>query len=257
VKFCPSCKSQAHKIGADAGKKKSPGDRGFGKEMVAAWAYPFREDGPVIMLTGTVFFALAGVGQRFLFLLGGLVFVMTTGYWMAYAQKVVAASANGEEQPPTWPDFSDYLQDIIIPFLQAAGLFLIYLLPFFLVKFTLPADELRSAIISGAVLLIALFMMPMAWLAISLHESIAGLSPHFVIPSILRIPGQYFVIFLEIVALVAIHIGLETLLEKTRIPIVGTLVSSFLAIYFTIVVCRLLGILYFLNRERLAWFKIR
>jgi hypothetical protein len=97
-------------------------------------------------------------------------------------------------------------------------------------------------------------MMPMAWLAISTHESIFGLSPHFVLPSILRIPGHYMLVFVELVVLVAINVGLEMLLELVPIPYVGWFISSFLSVYFMMVICRLLGSLYFINRNRLNWF---
>src|SRR3546814_18049691 len=60
--------------------------------------------------------------------------------------------------------------------------------------------------------------------------------PRFVIPSILRIPGQYIAIFLELVVLVAINIGLNMLLAEAKIPILGALLSSFLGIYFGIVI---------------------
>ena len=97
-------------------------------------------------------------------------------------------------------------------------------------------------------------MMPMAWLAISMHDTIVGLSPHVVIPSIMRIPGHYIIIVVELMVLVAINIGLDYALEKLNIPFLGTLLSSFFGIYVWLVICRLLGSLYFLNRNRLGWF---
>jgi len=87
-----------------------------------------------------------------------------------------------------------------------------------------------------------------------MHESIFGLSPHFVLPSILRIPSHYMLIFVELVVLVAINVGLEFLLQLVPIPFVGGFVSSFLSVYFMMVICRLLGSLYFINRQRLGWF---
>jgi hypothetical protein len=226
----------------------------FGGEMLAAWKYPFRGNGAIIMIAGTIFFSIVSVAQRFAFTLSLFIFIMSTGYWMAYAQKVVLASAQGEEEPPTWPDFSDMYHDIIVPFIQAVGLFVIYLLPFFLAQAFLAEGQPGTILTAGALLLIGLFMMPMAWLAISMHDSIAGLSPHFVIPSILRIPGHYFAVFLELVALVALNVGLQMALDKARLPIIGGLLNSFLGIYFGLVICRLLGSLYYLNRNRLRWF---
>jgi hypothetical protein len=255
VKFCPSCKSQAHKIGAaPAGGRKSPDEMTFGGEMLAAWKYPFRGDGAIIMFTGTIFFALASGAARYAFLIGGFIAVLTTGYWMAYAQKVVTASAQGDEEPPTWPDLSDMYQDVIIPFFHAAALFAVYLLPAWLTAVFLLDENPAMALVFWGLLLIALFMMPMAWLAVSMHDSVVGLSPHFVIPSILRIPGHYTVIVLELAVLVGTNTGLEMVLDQVKIPFVGPLISSFLSVYFGVVICRLLGSLYYLNRDRLRWF---
>jgi hypothetical protein len=141
-----------------------------------------------------------------------------------------------------------------MPFFQGTALFVIYLLPFFLALWKLPEEEPLSLIIAGGLLLLALFMMPMAWLAVSMHESIAGVSPHYVLRSILRIPGQYAIVFIELVILVIINIGLGWRLDQMQIPIIPWLLNSFLGLYFMMVMCRILGVLYYLNRNRLSWF---
>jgi hypothetical protein len=253
VKFCRSCKSHAQKIDAPIPGRAAAG-KTFGGEMVAAWAYPFRRDGLMILIAGAIFYAAAGYGQRMLLGIGLFIYVLTTGYFMAYAQQIVQTSAQGEDDPPTWPDFSNFIDDILLPFIQAAGLSVLYLLPPLLAWIFLDKDQLTTYLLAGALLLVGLFMMPMAWLAISMHESIFGLSPHFVLPSILRIPGHYMLVFIELVVLVAINVGLELLLELTPVPFVGAFVSSFLSVYFMMVICRLLGSLYFINRNRLKWF---
>ena len=255
VKFCRSCKSAAAKVGTAPGGGKSTAGKTFAGEMAAAWAYPFRREGSIIMVTGAVFFAIAAFAQGFLFLIGLFIYISTTGYFMAYAQKVVQTSAQGEDDPPTWPDVSDFYADIIQPFLQAAALFVVYLLPVF-IPIILAFTQEQPLFFLGAVALglAAAFMMPMAWLAISMTESMVGLSPHIVIPSILRIPGHYMLIVIELIVLVCINVGLELLFNYFSIPIITSLITSFLSVYFMMVICRLLGSLYFLNRNRLGWF---
>ena len=61
-------------------------------------------------------------------------------------------------------------------------------------------------------------------------------------------------IVVELIVLVCINIGLELLFDQFRIPILTSLITSFLGVYFMMVICRLLGSLYFLNRNRLGWF---
>ena len=253
VKFCRSCKSHAAKIGTvAAGGGVAAGPKSMGGEMAAAWTYPFRQDGWIIMLTGAIFFGLAGFAQRFMFLLGGMLFVFSTGFFIAYSQSVVQTSARGDDSPPTWPDVSDFYSDILLPFLQGMALQIVYLGPVAFAFWQARGGDMMFIALTVVLLLAALFMMPMAWLAISMHETVAGLSPHVVIPSILRIPGTYMIVFVELVILVAVNIVLEMVFDK--IPIVGGFLSSFLSIYFMMVVCRLLGTMYYLNRKRIGWF---
>ena len=138
---------------------------------------------------------------------------------------------------------------------QAAALFIVYLLPVF-IPIIMAFTQEQPLYFLGAVGLglVSAFMMPMAWLAISMHETVMGLSPHVVIPSILRIPGHYMLIVIELIILICINIGLELLFDYFRIPIITSLITSFLGVYFMMVICRLLGSRYFLNRHRLGWF---
>ncbi|HEX7858922.1 MAG TPA: FHA domain-containing protein, partial [Verrucomicrobiae bacterium] len=200
VKFCRSCKSASAKIGVrrPAGDGKGPAGKSFAGVMTAAWAYPFKGNGPVILIAGAIFFAIAGFAQRFMFLLGGMVYVFTTGYYMAYSQQVVQTSAQDEDQPPSWPDVSEFISDIIVPFFQSLALQVLYLGPVLYCVFHAALgrkEYILFAIVFGA---IAVFMMPMGWLAVSMHESVVGISPHVIVPSILRIPGHYLIFFFQL-----------------------------------------------------------
>lgn len=255
VMFCPNCRSIANPLPIDGAAPVT--SRSFGREMLAAWAFPFRGDGLIIMLAGGIFLAVAALVQSFVFLLAWVIAAIVSGYWTAYSQKVVTTSALGEEEPPTWPDFSDMTEDILVPLVQGIALFALYLAPYYVAASFLGEAERSSRILSYALLAGGLFMMPMAWLGVCMHSSIAALSPHFVIPSILRVPGQYFLLFLELLIVVGIQMGLEMFLEKLDIPFVGALINSFLGIYFLMVICRLLGALYHHNQDRLNWGRSR
>ena len=254
VKFCRSCKSAAAKVGArrPAGDGKGPAGKSFAGVMTSAWAYPFKGNGPIILLTGAVFFALAGFATRFMFLLSGMVYLFTTGYYMAYLQQVVQSSAQDEDQPPSWPDVSEFFSDIIVPFFQSLALQVLYLGPIFFCIVLAASGEKKFILLAIMFGVIAIFMMPMGWLAVSMHESVVGISPHVIIPSILRIPGHYLIFFIELLVLVAVNLGLSLALDN--IPFVGGLISSFVNLYTMIVVCRMLGSMYYLNRNRLGWF---
>ena len=253
TKFCPVCRSLAQVVAPIGPGGKARGQTTFAGEMAGAWLYPFRGEGSIIMIVGAICLTIASIGAGFLFIMGLLVYVLAMGYYMAYAEKVVIASADGDTDPPTWPEFSNYWDDILVPFGHAFGLFALYLLPVLLALFFGPGEGAARFLLPGVLLLLALLMMPMAWLAICMHSTIGGLTPQFVIPSILRIPGPYFLIFMELVVLVAIRIGIDLFLEGLAIPVVVPLVSSFFGIYFTMVICRLLGVMYNLHRDELGW----
>jgi hypothetical protein len=247
------CSSKAENLKATQIEKQRR-EKSFGAEAIAAWKYPLRGDGLVILIAGTIFLALSNIFQRVTFLFSGLAFVATTGYLLAYSQKIITSTANGEDDPPTWPDLSDFSQDILTPFFQAIGMFVLYLLPWFCSLWLLPAGEPVQWIVSGLLLLLALFLMPMAWLAVSMHDTIGALSPHLVFPSILRIPLSYLAVSLELIVLIAVNTAVSWGLDQLNIPVVPWLAGSFLGLYFFMVIARLLGVLYYTNREKLGWF---
>lgn len=253
VKFCPHCSSKVNSLKAQAVEKQKA-SKTFGKEMVAALKYPFRGEGAVILIAGTVFLTLVSFALRYTFLLAGMIFVGIVGYLMAYSQKVIQSSAQGEDESPGWPDLSDYIQDLVVPFFQAAALFAVYLIPYFVSIFYFGVQGATNTVVTEGLLTLATFMMPMAWLAISMHESVVGLSPHFVVPSIVRIFKHYVVLFLLLQVVVRASFVVEDVLEDARIPILGALLISFVDLYFLTVISRMLGISYFINRNKLKWF---
>jgi hypothetical protein len=54
---------------------------------------------------------------------------------------------------------------------------------------------------------------------------------------------------------IAIMHGSRMLLELTGIPMLPTVISAFISLYGITVEMRLLGLLYFTNKSKLAWFE--
>ena len=219
------------------------------------WKYPFRGEGLILLGSGTVFLALADILQRFLLFLSVAVSIFVTGYLIAYSQKIITSTANADYQPPTWPDFSDFHHDILSPFIQALGVYLIYFLPFTLARWFLPESEILRLALPAASVAVPLLLVPMAWLALAMHDNIVALSPHFVIPSILRVPASYLGMVGQIVLLGTAIVAVAWALDRLPIPIIPALLSSFMGLYGLMVGSRLLGIFYYKNRSRLGWFE--
>ncbi len=251
VKFCAVCSARLDDLRAERAAQK--------KEEIAShpldpWKYPWRGEGLILLVSGTAFLAITSVLQRFALLLSGLIFVFTVGYLLAYSQKIITATAIGEHEPPTWPDFSDFTQDILPPFFQSLGLSVLYGLPAIVARIFLPEDTLGATLVPILLILLALMLAPMAWLGMAMQNQIAALSPHFVIPSILRAPGAYLGVLIQLVVLVALNAGVAWLLDNLPVPFIPGLINSFISLYFLMVISRLLGIFYYRNRRQLGWF---
>jgi phage FluMu protein Com len=94
------------------------------------------------------------------------------------------------------------------------------------------------------------FVFPMALLAVVMHESLAGLNPLLLLPSILRtlLPYCFLVPFCYALCLLLPVAGLTLF----RIWILGY-VLLFLAYYQLLVLAHLLGRFYWKNEQRLNW----
>jgi hypothetical protein len=95
----------------------------------------------------------------------------------------------------------------------------------------------------------------MAILAVAVSDSLAGVSPRIVLRSLWRVPLQYLTTCL----LLGGVLGLSYLFDRALargfpVPVVYDLVGSFAVLYSAAVEARLLGLLYWHNRERLDWF---
>jgi hypothetical protein len=150
---------------------------------------------------------------------------------------------------PDWPEISGFWEDLVIPFFRFGFIWFLCLGPGIAVMLSV------SPAAGVPLLLLGLFCLPMTILTVCLADSIAGLNPIIIFSGIGKVPLPYLVIcgiFLMIIALV--H-GVQMLLEWTGIPILPTVISTFISLYGITVEMRLLGLLYFTNKSKLAWFE--
>jgi hypothetical protein len=102
------------------------------------------------------------------------------------------------------------------------------------------------------------FYLPMALLAVAVTDNFLGLSPHVVVPSILRTFAPYCVTFVLLVVLVTVRFagGLaarEVPVEQLPLKILVTVVMEFFSLYLLMVEMRILGLLFRSYRDRLGW----
>ncbi|KPJ61824.1 MAG: hypothetical protein AMS15_05760 [Planctomycetes bacterium DG_23] len=234
-------------------EKVSPHPAAFWAALPYALVYPLNPKGLVLLVGGTIFFTLVGFLGRFP-ILGLIVALFAIGYLAAYMFSIIEATATGEDLPPDWPSFTNFIDDILRPF----GLLIVTILfsfgPFFIYAALFEAKGTAPQSAIGWLLLVyAIVYLPMALIAMAIVQSLAALNPVLIIGSIFKVPLHYFgaLIFL---GLIYVPRFLGGRAGVPHIPIFSALVSQFISLYFLMVEMRVLGLLHRYNEEKLGWF---
>ncbi len=203
-------------------------------------------------MTGTLFLAvLKLVGAFSIFGIGFFFFL--AGFLCAYAVKLVRSSADGEKQPPDWPSIIDFWTDIALPLVQVLVTITISFGPLLGYLYLTFGDGM-SAVPGLALGLLAfgIVYFPMAFLAMSVSGSVEYANPVFVISGIVKIGPTYLIACVVLCLVFVIEGVLQTVFAS--IPFVGWVANQLLSLYFLMVECRIIGLLYFANMRRLHWF---
>ena len=244
--------------------------QGFAARVCGAFLYPLRKDGVALLVTGTIFLSIIEAGKFFARYaavkgigLGSLIslaflFLITAigaGYLTGYLRRVVTGTAMGERTAPDWPDLSDFSTDILSPLLQLLATILVSLAPAILVGMFVHGTERAGQVAVWVSCGLGGLYFPMAFLAVAMFDSVAALNPLLVVSSIIRIPGSYLLTVALLSAVLAAKWSGDYFLPKAiPIPIVPSVVSTLVGLYLLTVEARVLGLLYLVHKERLAWF---
>jgi len=170
--------------------KEVPEPKPFTEQLHGIFSYPFKGHGIYLLAVGAVFFWILG----FIPLMG----IIVGGYLSAYMMKIIRSSADGEDEVPDWPDFSDFWSDILDPAIKVSGTTIVSFTPFLLyLFFSYPVYEwfitfqwVKDPIIWLLLLLGSLYY-PMGLLAVAQADSLLALNPGFIIRSIITVAGDY------------------------------------------------------------------
>jgi len=219
----------------------------FGSLIPGAFVYPFKGSGVILLVGGAIFFFLLG----FLHFFGLLI----TGYLFSYAKRIVATSANGEAEPPDWPDFTNWYDDILAPYGHLISLVVLTYFPAWALAVFLPeTTPFRSGLVIAATV-IGSFLAPMGMLALSMFDTFTALNPMALVWSILRIPGHYFVDAVAFGTVIGAYMFCDAFIGTILpVPFVGRLVAGCLNLYLLAVAMRILGLLYWTKKQELGWF---
>ncbi|MBI2949818.1 MAG: FHA domain-containing protein [Verrucomicrobia bacterium] len=223
--------------------------------LPGALTYPFKQNGPILLVCGTIFFMILNGAAFFasfapLFGLAALLILAIGGggYLFSYMQGIIVTSANGDEAMPAWPEISSLWDDLVLPFFRYMTIWLICFMPGVLAMVNV------SPVVGYLVLLLGVFCLPMAMLAVAMADSITGLNPLVIFSAIAKLPGAYLVACLALLVVVAIAAFFERVMGMIHLPLLPTIVASFLSLYWLTVEMRIIGLLYYTNKEKLGWF---
>ena len=224
----------------------------FYRSLPRTFLYPFNKRGMLLLAMGAVFFLIMEVVVRFAFIFKITIFIFTYGYLFAFMQRIVSASAQGEDDVPDFPDVTEFWSDLFHPFLLFTGTFVVSFVPAIAVAIFMRESEM---ILLAVITTIALgtFYFPMALLAVAVTDNFLALSPHVVVPSIFRVFVPYLAATMVLGALVAVRFGIGWALDFVPIPFLPSIVVGFASLYALVVEMRILGLLFRSYRERLGW----
>ena len=188
--------------------------------------------------------------------------MMATGYLFLFLQNIIHATAADEADMPSLPDF-DGLFGAFFTLLGTIGIS--FVIPIALGIAKLSGIEIPMSFIIASIFA-SLLYFPMAFLAVAMLDSVGAANPLVVIPSILRVPGQYVVTVIMICIVFGVRIlgdvfsgAAEGETYTTRsmsvlfISMGIQAVWSFVRIYLLTVTMRILGNLYLTQRDKLGW----
>ncbi len=253
---CPVCRGKcaplAERLAAQRQSEAKEAESFF-KALPGAFTYPIGKGGATLLILGTLLYLVLDFVRHF----SWTITVLAGGYLFAYMQKILSSSALGEECLPGWPEFSEWWDDIVHPFLLMVFTFLVSFGP--AVGYLIWAgggEGEKDWIILFTLLAFGFFYFPMALLAVGISDNFISLNPFVVVPAIAKMPLEYFVACVAFFGAVALRHGSEMLMNLLiPIPIVPTLITGFLALYFLAVEMRILGLMYFKNKLKLGWYR--
>jgi hypothetical protein len=267
--FCRTCGVECSELEIQPVREERPG---FFQVLPGALAYPFRKQGIFIffvvgfLLVGCDFLAslskyTRGSGDGDFMLrpyafTAGLLRVLFWGYLFAYLQNLVQSTARGDESQPEMPAFGEFFSDLLVPFFQLAVLGAVCFGPAIALAVRGFGGEPAPLWVIVPLVAVGCLYFPMAFLAIALYDTVAAINPLLVVPSLLKVPLPYAIACVLFgTTLVCRWLFSVALLPAFPSEAIALVISGFLSLYLLTVEMRILGLLYWTNKDTFGWFQ--
>jgi hypothetical protein len=231
--------------------------RGFYGAIPGAFVFPFRGMGILVLICATVAFgALNFVGWILIKIaLYGLVFL--------FMQNIIHTTTSDENEPLSFPDADNLFGAAFQLGATIAASFGLFIGLFIAKLFEV---EIPTAALIGSAILGCLYF-PMAFLAVAMKDSVLAANPLVVLPTIFKMPLEYLVTCIFLLAVFAIKGVGDFLSEAAGMVSLSTrdmkmffaamALQAALALvnmYLLCVTMRVLGLLYNTRKQKFGWF---
>ena len=165
---------------------------------------------------------------------------------LVYLVEAMQLGASGKEEAPPLSSLTEQVHDVepLLYFLAAVALIAG---PIVALRFL----RIENAPFHAAVAF-AFIYLPMAALATTLHNSPFAISPHIILPAILRTRGHYLAAMTAWAAMLISGLAIRRYMGAAGA--FGSLMGNMVCLYLAAAGMRILGILYFCNSQKLNWF---
>jgi len=253
-------------------------EKGRTRSFLSAFIYPLSGKGiGMIILAALIFPICIGICRLamiapligFVGLLGA---IAVSAYIVSFYMSVVSETCRGQEVVPNWPDFANAWNEIFRPYFRLIGATIISFLPAFvcIVIAAKMGDESLPSVgdVSGSPRTVffvgialgvgGILYLPMAVLGVSAIDSVLAAMPNIVLPAIARSIVDYVLLAIIAVLNGLALIGITWLAtrlapESVIVPLLLALPAFAINAYFTMVLTRMMGLLYRRNDEKIQW----
>lgn len=220
--------------------------------IVDSLKFPLAKSAWIMIAIGAVILAVTGLVGPFAGIFALLIFIFTSGYLAAFYLKIVASSAVGDDACPDWPEFTDFWNDILNPYLRVICVGLISAAPALaLAYFAYQKESTLLGLAAVALGVGGFFYYPFGIMGAVAFGNAGGALPHIVLPAIFRtLPTSLLLGLLQ-----SIFALMPSLLSHLipGIPLVGRVIGSAVFLYFMMAGGRLLGVYYLSKKAAFQW----
>ncbi len=263
-KTCRACGAHVTPLQVHASKSTT---RSFYSTIPGAFAFPFRGFGIVIVFMAAALFGGVDYLNAIGFLSGPFGWIMASAFYgilFLFMQNIIHTTTSDEKETLGFPDLDNLFG---AAFQLGATIFVSFFLPIALGLWALLGEQEGLGGYIMATTILGCLYFPMAFLAVAMKDSVMAANPLVVFPAILKLPLEYLVTCVLLIAVYGIRklgdvisrvaMGEQMTTRDMNVLFISIIVQAgcaFVGIYLLSVTMRVLGMLYNTKKEKFGWF---